>query len=667
MSFQIKSVVLYKEGHKPRVVNFKEGINIVSGDPNTGKSTLIHIIDYCLGRSVFGVYAGVTRQTVDWYAVLLQIDDTQVFLAKPSPPAGSSQYTLVHFEADAKVDIPQDSRNLEATYNSREVALQMFKLMHSAPVEDIEGSTALHDLEIGVDKTLFYLFQEKSVIANNQVLFHRQGGNSDAIRQTLPYFLGIREQEDLEAQRLLKQARERVNSLNTKLNWEEKRFSVVSEMRQSLVAEAQEAGLLESGFSSEDPGAIKDAFQEIVAEWKPANLEKPEGGSLPGLPPVEDRRIPRLQDEINELNQAFEHKKWEIQTVKSYARSTEGYSEAIGEQYMRLESVDLISLQDGLLDTICPLCNCTLDTSPPGVLEMRSSLRALRAKLDEEVAVVPRMDATISKLEEEVAEIKSEIRSKQLKVREILEKQEATKRDVIQNIFLSSARVERIVGRIQLYLDLVGGVDSIRSLSEQLMDAKEQVETLKERYDPDRIKKRQDRIMGSISDQMSEWARKLHIEHRGDYRLDLESLTVVVETSRQSISMEQMGGRSNWLGCHLISLLALHKRFTKYALPVPNFLVLDQPAQGYFPSDDYEITSYPYQMRLEGSDYPSSYVEAVQEMFDFLFDVSEDLPGFQLIILERAYIDSPRFQDKLVDGRRWDSDYALIPKSWLEG
>jgi hypothetical protein len=370
--------------------------------------------------------------------------------------------------------------------------------------------------------------------------------------------------------------------------------------------------------------------------------------------------------EINDLNQLFEHKKWEVQTVISYARSTEGYSEAIREQQLRLESVDLIPQTDSLLDKSCPLCNSILDTLPARVSEMRESLKTLRAKLDKEVAVVPHLNATVSKLEEEIAEIKNRIRKKRLEVREVLEKQES-KRDVIQDIFLSSARVERIVGRIQLYLDLVGGIDSIGSLSKQLRNAKEQAEILKKQYDPDLIKKRQDLIMGGISAQMSEWARKLHMEHQGDYHLDLENLTVVVETSQQSISMEQMGGRSNWLGCHLISLIALHKRFTMSALPVPNFLILDQPAQGYFPSEDYETTSYPYQMSLEDSDYPSNYVEAVQEMFDFLFDVSKDLQGFQLIILERAYIDSPKFQDKLVDGRRWDSNHALIPKSWLEG
>lgn len=668
MSLQVKSVILYKEGKKPRIVKFKEGLNIVSGDPNTGKSTLIHIIDYCLGRSAFGVYAGVTRETVEWYAILLQIDDTQVFIAKP-PPSGDPQYSLAHLEVSTTITVPQDLGNLEASYSAQEVAVEIFKLMHRDQPQKIESSMVFQDLEIGIDKTLFYLFQEKSVIANNQVLFHRQRNNSNTIKQTLPFFLGIREQEDLKAEQQLKQAQERASSLRSTLNWEKKRFSVVSEMRQNLVSEAREAELLESDFSSTYPEVINKALQEVVAHWKLTSSELAEDKRLPDLPPIEDSRIPRLQDEINDLYRQFEHKEWEIQTAKSFAQSAQGYSDAIIEQQMRLESVNLIP-QDSLFDNICPLCNSVLDTLPAQVSKMKDSLKDLRAKLEKERAFAPNLDTTISKLREEITEIKHEIRDKQSQVQEILEAQEA-KKNVIQSIFLSNARVERIVGRIQLYLDLVKGIDSISSLRERLTTAEAQVKTCKEQYDPECIKARQDIIIGGISAQMSDWATKLHMEHQGHYHLDLEDLTVVVETSRQSIRqsipMEQMGGRSNWLGCHLITLLALHKYFIEHNRPVPSFLILDQPTQGYFTSsDEYESTSYMRQMRLGETEPPSNYEEAIQEMFEFLFDICEDLSGFQLIILERAHINSYSFSDALVDGRHWDSNHALIPKSWIE-
>ena len=56
MSMQIKSIVLYNAAGKTRELSFKTGaVNIISGESNTGKSALIDIVEYCLGRSEFEV------------------------------------------------------------------------------------------------------------------------------------------------------------------------------------------------------------------------------------------------------------------------------------------------------------------------------------------------------------------------------------------------------------------------------------------------------------------------------------------------------------------------------------------------------------------------------------------------------------------------------------
>lgn len=357
---------------------------------------------------------------------------------------------------------------------------------------------------------------------------------------------------------------------------------------------------------------------------------------------------------------------WEIQSAKSLLGSAQGYSKALEEQRMRLESVDLIPSQEGLFNDICPLCNSKLDASLPQVSEMRAALGALTEKLAEEEPLRPRLHTVISKLEEEKSKIKQKIREKEAKVRLISEEQEA-KRDVVQGLFLRNAKVERIIGRIQMYLEMVRDASSITALRKRLSEVEERIEYYREQYDLERIERREESIIGWVSNQMSIWAKKLHMEHQGKYRLDLEKLTVVVETLQRSIHMEQMGGRSNWLGCHLIALLALHKHFIDHSRPVPNFIILDQPTQGYFPSLDEYKRTYTYQMRLEETQTPITYREAIRGMFEFLFDVCEDLsPDFQLIVLERAYLDMPRFQQSLVDGRRWNSEYALIPQSWLE-
>jgi len=86
MSMQIKSISLYNSSGDIRSLSFKRGsVNIITGKSNTGKSSIIEIIDYCLGQPKFKIPEGVIRDTVLWYAVVYQINGTQVLIAKPTP------------------------------------------------------------------------------------------------------------------------------------------------------------------------------------------------------------------------------------------------------------------------------------------------------------------------------------------------------------------------------------------------------------------------------------------------------------------------------------------------------------------------------------------------------------------------------------------------------
>jgi hypothetical protein len=127
--------------------------------------------------------------------------------------------------------------------------------------------------------------------------------------------------------------------------------------------------------------------------------------------------------------------------------------------------------------------------------------------------------------------------------------------------------------------------------------------------------------------------------------------------------MERQGSAENWLGCHLILLLALHAYFVDRRRPVPGFLILDQPSQVYFPSlDAYRALDG----ELANLEEVGADVIAVQRMFDFFFDIVDKLyPGLQLIVTEHANLPDDRFQRSLVE-EPWRGDRALIPQSWLE-
>ena len=111
MSLQIKQIALYNVKGAVRVLNFSLGkVNIITGKSNTGKSALIDIVEYCLGRSTFNVPEGVIRDSVSWYAVLYHYANTEILIAKPAPRLGQQSQSQVYFEVGSKITLPPLSK-----------------------------------------------------------------------------------------------------------------------------------------------------------------------------------------------------------------------------------------------------------------------------------------------------------------------------------------------------------------------------------------------------------------------------------------------------------------------------------------------------------------------------------------------------------------------------
>ncbi len=160
--------------------------------------------------------------------------------------------------------------------------------------------------------------------------------------------------------------------------------------------------------------------------------------------------------------------------------------------------------------------------------------------------------------------------------------------------------------------------------------------------------------------QMTEWAKELQLEHSASpVRLDMSRLTLVVDREDRPIPMDRMGSGENWVGYHLVALLALHKLFVQKERPVPRFLFLDQPTQVYFPSEK-EEDMHGSEDALKDEDR-----QAVRRMFGLIFRVCESLaPHFQIIITDHANLPTGDFQEAIVEN--WRGDKALVPTDWIQ-
>jgi Protein of unknown function (DUF3732). len=108
----------------------------------------------------------------------------------------------------------------------------------------------------------------------------------------------------------------------------------------------------------------------------------------------------------------------------------------------------------------------------------------------------------------------------------------------------------------------------------------------------------------------------------------------------------------------------LHKYFITQKRPVPGFIVLDQPTQGFF------VSAEEYKKIIDTNNANQIFQDDrqdIQNMFNFFFEACKQLaPNFQIIILEHAQLNNLQYQNALVEEPWNGADRALIPNSWIE-
>jgi hypothetical protein len=648
MNLQIKLIALYNAEGKVRILPFKLGkVNIITGKSNTGKSTIIEIVDYCLGRSKFKVPVGIIQDTVKWYAVLLQVDDTEVFIAKPTPADNQISQSLAYYEVGTNLSPPPFSTLVPNTDDDA-IKGYLSALTGISPNRNIpdEGQTR-SALTATVRHATFYLFQKQNVIASQNVLFHRQSEDHipQTIKDTLRYFLGAVREDFLKLNQELQTARRRLKRARRKLREAELVVSNKVIRGESLVAEAQQVGLISAEFSSEEVDDILEKLKGTLS-WQP---------NTPSL--KEEDRFEQLQEKLEQLRRELRKTHEQIIAAESFAKEASGYSREAEQQRMRLEAIQVFETDDEV--DICPLCSSEMSQSTvPTITAIHESLRNLQDNLRVVDSEKPRLREYIQTLKDEKEELRERIAEKETIIRAILAEQEAA-----EEIRDSNARVARVVGRISLYLETFELVDEESPLRQEVEMAKEQVNHYEKLLNPGETEEILTSILNRIGVHMTKLAERLELEHQDNpYRLDLKKLTVVVDQNPPA-TLDRIGGGENWLGCHIITLLALHKHFIEQGRPVPGFLILDQPSQVYFPSrHSYEAMEGKTEAELREA---NADIIAIRRLFDLLFDFCEQLyPDFQIIVIEHANLGNKRFQESLVEGP-WVGGRALIPEDWI--
>lgn len=644
---KIKSIHIYSHDGKRRDLQFKvDGLNVITGRSSTGKSALSEIIEYCMGRSTFNVPEGVIRDKVAWFAVIYQFDDGQVLVAKPTPRGGGASCSTAMLRRGPDLQAPAFRELVENSDDDAIVSLLSRLLGIPENRTDVAIEHSRDSFEANVKHTFYYLFQKQGLVANKDQLFYRQNEafQPQAIRDTLPILLGVSSHDRYELEAKLRVA-QRDLRLNTKrLEQARDAIDTSHEKAISLYSEAKTVGILDGAVD----GANADGIMEILRTtltWKPGKVSEDDGS-----------RISTLENEIGSLRKDRADVQNRIDAARRFSKRASGYENEATEQLDRLSSIKALPKNPDNGEWQWPFSERNLALESPVATVLLNELKSLDIELRIATGQRPKLDAYKKKLDDELQAVVGAIRAKETELSAAIGANE-----VIAQMGTRNAAAARVVGRISLFLENVTPDEELARLEADHRRLKSSVEALHSRIAADDHNDRLNSILNIISTQVSRYIQKFEAEFRHfPARFDLTNVTIVFDRPERPVPMSRTGGGENHLAYHLSALLALHLFAVKNNRPIPRFLLIDQPTQVYFPSEQvYQEADGSIQKTEADAD-----LAAVRRLFDLLYKFThEDAPGFQLIVTEHANLREQWFQDALVE-QPWTKPPALVPENW---
>lgn len=645
---KIKSIHIYSHDGQRRDLQFKvDGLNVITGRSSTGKSALSEIIEYCMGRSSFNVPEGIIRDKVAWFAVIYQFEREQVLVAKPTPPDGGASCSTAMLRRGTELHAPQFE---ELALNSDDEAIvTLLSRLLGIPENrtDVALEHSRDSYDANVKHTFYYLFQKQGLVANKDQLLYRQNEQfqPQTIRDTLPILLGVSSHDRYELESKLRVA-QRDLRLNAKL-LEQARDAIDTSHEKAigLYSEAKAVGVIAALDSETNGSGIIEVLRSALF-WKPERIPDDDGS-----------RISRLEEELGQLRKNRREVQARIDAARQFSKRAGGYESEAAEQLDRLASIKALPKNPDTGEWQWPFSEQNLALESPVATVLLNELASLDAELRIATGQRPKLDAYLSDLDAKAQEIAGSIKEKEAELSAAIATNE-----VIAQMGTRNNAAARVVGRISLFLENLAPNEELARLQAEHRRLKLRVEDLEKRIGADDSNDRLNSILNIISTQVSQYIQRFEAEFR-DFpaRFDLANITIVFDRPERPVPMSRTGGGENHLAYHLSALLALHLFAVKNSRPLPRFLLIDQPTQVYFPSEQIYQEADGSVQKTEEADAD---LKAVRRLFELLLRFTqEDAPGFQLIVTEHANLREQWFQDALVE-QPWTKPPALVPEDW---
>lgn len=644
---QILEIVLYSHDGRKRSVPFKLGrVNIITGRSSRGKSALMDIVDFCLGKSSSTIAAGRIMESTSWFGLLLQLRDSRLFVARMNPDSGmSTARGSVFIAQGASLESPDVAPRATTTTDALvEVLTRMLGIapnLYTPPV----GQTR-RPMTATIREATRFCFQEQTEFASKTSLFHtddRPGFvSSHQLVDTLPYFLGAVRDNHLSIIRELRELQRELRLIERADHERQQILGEGSAKASALLHEAAQLGLTDASPAGLSFQELKNRLEDVL-KWRPSTVIAAAMGD----------HLTQLQNKMFELGERKRLKAEEIEIAKTFAGEADEYGSAVAMQAQRLHAIGLFKSEGDTRS--CPLCSNVLSVPIPAAAAIHAALEKMSKNLASIARRRPHIHDHLTALHAELTQIDSDLQSTRAEIEGI-----QSENAVASRLRDLNAQRAHVVGRVSLWIESIKVPEEAAIDTTRRREIAARIEELSNLVDNESVSARLEQITDEISKDITRFAKALELEHSElTIRFRPSSGTIVfLRDGQRTLKFNEIGGGYNWIGYHIAVHLALHRYFRIHGRPVPAFLFLDQPSQTQFPKDLDPV------MKGDESFLKDDDRRKVHQLFKVVIAAVKELePDLQVIVQEHADLRSPEFQDAVA--HRWgDNGEALIPPDW---
>ena len=651
--------VIDKQGNK-HPVNFKKGLNVVTGKSSTGKSALIEIFDYCFGSGENTIPKGVITTSAAIYYVALAVNEQDMVVARD--PEITSKAFLRRVETFNSADIIRDY--FSSTYFRPLVEFKKHLREFFLDIDDVDESLAARanrrfnkkSATPSIRSFSSFMLQHQNLVANKHALFYRfdeKEKRDQAIEHT-KIFLGLVDQKFFH----LSQEKERLTADIKRLERQKETNKRTSESYKQKVGPVLSQLYALMGFQDEPLSLKKVLRHPQDAKYQLDDIIVPE---------KINHNSDAITERYNQLKLARNQKATELRKLQRQASSINKH---IQEEERFVDNVKQFSAPEHvhISTSICPFCHTEKDTLRESAEKLRLAITKVTGNLAQARPMKAKFESSLVDVQRNIEVVSRALTELNQQITEVekTEKQLAEQKSLYESVLMQKAKLFALLDTLNIAND-ADLEKQIKDLSKQIKDINKDLK----KYD---VQKGLVNAAAKVNEFMADIGS--HFEFETSYQpinlhFSFETFDLYhVTPEQEKIYLRSMGSGANWLSCHVTLFLALHKYFAELGdkCAIPSILFLDQPTQVYFPnfnrdtSESFEEQKTQETKQRTKKERPvDEDIKAVENLFSRLSIYCSELElneGFspQIIVTDHAdnlTLTNGVLFESLVHGNRW--------------